>query len=61
MLALSEHTVSVKGLFTSEGRSLGMALVQVKDGADAEKVRSHCSGQILDASKLAHALAESHS
>lgn len=52
MLALSEHSVSVKGLYSSEGRSLGMALVQVANGADAEKVRSHCSGQIIDASKL---------
>lgn len=52
MLALSEHSVSVKGLYSSEGRSLGMALVQVANGADAEKVRSHCSGQIIDASEL---------
>lgn len=53
MLALSEHSVSVRGLYSSEGKFLGMALVQVSNGADAETVRSHCSGQIIDASKLA--------
>jgi hypothetical protein len=51
MLSLSEHSVFVKGLYSAEGKSLGMALVQLMNGADAEKVRSHCSGQILDASE----------
>jgi hypothetical protein len=52
MLALSQHGISVKGLFSPEGKSLGMALVQVSNAADAEKVRNHCSGQIIDASEL---------
>jgi hypothetical protein len=49
MLALSEHSVSVKGLYSAEGKSLGMAIVHVSNGSDAEKVRNHCSGQIIDA------------
>lgn len=51
MLALSSHGLSVKGLFSAEGKPLGMALVQVANSIDAEKVRNYCSGQIIDASK----------
>jgi hypothetical protein len=51
MLALSHHSFSVKGLYNAEGKSLGMSLIQVANSADAEKVRSHCSGQLLDAGK----------
>jgi len=51
MLALSHHSFSVKGLYNAEGKSLGMSLIQVANTADAEKVRSYCSGQLLDAGK----------
>jgi len=40
--------VAVTALYNSQGVFLGTFLVQVGTDADAEKVRRHYSGQIID-------------
>jgi hypothetical protein len=49
-IGLPASSTSVKCMFSAEGAFLGIALVQVGNEVDAERIRREYSGQIIDGS-----------